>query len=217
MPSAVTAAQADAQESARGRGISRSKLVRSAVLIRAREAFQLRRLFGQQGGRISGIGIESGASRNRPEMFAKSTRRFQTLAAETVRSSKSPCYSPDEKSCSVAEKQPFRSRVPIQSSRDTRSGPNAGATFPGCQRDVHSTSSGGMGGLPVVPARKSRKQVLLAPSAPHRPTPTLLLKPKVSSRAACRFSVHNLFRFSFAHTKPLSRETPDSPYPAALS
>ena len=53
---------------------------------------------------------------------------------------------PDEKSCSVAEKQPFRGRVPIQSSRDTRSGPNAGATFLGCQRDLHSTSSGGMGG-----------------------------------------------------------------------
>ena len=57
------------------------------------------------------------------ENFGNSTRRFQLLTGDLRRSSKSACYSPDEKSCSVAEKQPFRGRVPIQSSRDTRSGP----------------------------------------------------------------------------------------------
>ena len=76
------------------------------------------------------------------ENFGKSTRRFQLLTAEPRRSPKSACYSPDEKSCSVAEKQPFRGRVPIQSSRDTRSGPNAGATFPGRHCGLYSTSSG---------------------------------------------------------------------------
>jgi len=47
----------------------------------------------------------------RPDFFEKSTGRFQALTAQPHRSSKSACYSPDEKSCSVAEKQPFRGRV----------------------------------------------------------------------------------------------------------
>src|SRR3954468_23424029 len=74
--------------------------------------------------------------------FKKSSPRFQTLTSESGCSLKSACYSPDEKSCSVAEKQPFRGRVPIQSSRDTRSDPNAGATFPGRHCGLYSTSSG---------------------------------------------------------------------------
>jgi hypothetical protein len=94
-------------------------------------------------------------SPTRHENFEKSSPPFQPVTATRRRSPKSMCYSPDEKSCSVAEKQPFRGRVPIQSSRDTRSGPNAGATFLGCHRDLNSTQSGGMGAPPVVPARKS--------------------------------------------------------------
>src|SRR5438270_1340604 len=67
---------------------------------------------------------------------------FSQLRAKPSHGAIFRCYSPVEKSCSPAEKQPFRGRVPIQSSRDTRSSPNAGATFSGCHSGLHSTLSG---------------------------------------------------------------------------
>ena len=49
--------------------------------------------------------------KRRSQLFSKIDTVFSDTYSRIARSPKSPCYSPDEKSCSVAEKQPFRGRV----------------------------------------------------------------------------------------------------------
>src|SRR3954452_14488950 len=57
-----------------------------------------------------------------------------------------------KESCSLAERQLLRSGIRSRV-LETRIGQNARATFSGCHSGLHSTSSGGSGAPPVVPAR----------------------------------------------------------------